>query len=40
MNKSEIAGALNISRQTVHRLLNLLEERLAQRLDRLAAQAG
>ncbi|REJ93562.1 MAG: sigma-70 family RNA polymerase sigma factor [Planctomycetota bacterium] len=38
MNKSEIASDLNISRQTVHRLLNLLEERLAERLDRLAAQ--
>jgi RNA polymerase sigma-70 factor (ECF subfamily) len=31
--KSEIAQELNISRQTVHRILNLLEERLDQRFQ-------
>ena len=32
-NKSEIATELNLSRQTVHRILNLLEERLDQRFQ-------
>ncbi len=33
MNKTEIAAELNITRQTVHRLLRLVEERLYERLD-------
>ena len=39
MNKSEIASDLSISRQTVHRLLNLLEQRLGERLERISAEA-
>ena len=35
-HKSEIADQLDVSRQTVHRLLNLLEERLAERLERFS----
>ena len=32
-NKTEIASELHLSRQTVHRILNLLEERLEQRFQ-------
>lgn len=36
-SKTEIAGELNVSRQTVHRVLKLLEERLTKRFDQISA---
>jgi RNA polymerase sigma-70 factor (ECF subfamily) len=36
--KSEIAKDLNLSRQTIHRILNLVEERLKQRFDYVLPQ--
>jgi RNA polymerase sigma factor (sigma-70 family) len=36
-NKTEIASELNLSRQTIHRILKLLEERLKERFERYPA---
>ena len=36
-SKSEIASELNLSRQTIHRILNLVEERLSSRIEELSA---
>ncbi len=35
-NRSEIAGELNLSRQTIHRILKLVEERLERRFEQFS----
>ncbi len=36
-NKSEIASEMNLSRQTIHRILKLVEERLVQRFEHISS---
>lgn len=40
MNKTEIAAELNITRQTVHRLLRLVEDQLLDRLESLSQECS
>lgn len=37
-NRSEIAAELNLSRQTIHRILKLIESRLEQRFEQFSSQ--
>lgn len=39
-NKSEIAGEMNLSRQTIHRILKLVEERLTERFERYLPESS
>jgi len=36
-NRSEIAEELNLSRQSIHRILKLVQERLTQRFERISS---